>query len=267
MPASRGVQEHYALSGCWNIQTETCHILQCSCKCTDENECSYCHYNKTLSLPDLPEMTFDRNSLTLTHSSSGCRIAFNPLEALKGVDSTRDIIKVHYAAEWQAKRSSFEPIKNTPKPFDWTFTTAYEGTLTNSGTHYWSCDDTNDQPDRAKLLARDKILFHDDIMLFEDELADNGSSKLSVKCRVMPTFTLILLRFYLRVDNVMIHVQETRYYCENNWDHVLRDVTVRKASYSTLSSIPPSVIHDENFIISKLPVVKSTQNILRVLPS
>ncbi len=58
------------------------------------------------------------------------------------------------------------------------------------------------------------ILFYDDIVLFEDELADNGSSIVNVKVRVMPSGFLVLQRFFLRVDDVVFRVFDTRLYCQ-----------------------------------------------------
>lgn len=56
------------------------------------------------------------------------------------------------------------------------------------------------------------ILFFDDLILYEDELGDNGSSMLNVKVRVMPTGLLVLQRFFLRVDNVVFRMFDTRMY-------------------------------------------------------
>lgn len=58
------------------------------------------------------------------------------------------------------------------------------------------------------------ILFYDDIVLYEDELADNGSSIVNVKVRVMPSGFLVLQRFFLRVDDVVFRVFDTRLYCQ-----------------------------------------------------
>ncbi|KAN0061062.1 Tap42 interacting protein [Thecaphora frezii] len=58
------------------------------------------------------------------------------------------------------------------------------------------------------------ILFYDDIVLYEDELADNGSSMVNVKVRVMPSGFLVLQRFFLRVDEVLFRVFDTRLYCQ-----------------------------------------------------
>ena len=41
--------------------------------------------------------------------------------------------------------------------------------------------ETTERIDIEKLKQRERICFYDDIMLFEDELSDNGCSVLSVK--------------------------------------------------------------------------------------
>ena len=41
-----------------------------------------------------------------------------------------------------------------------------------------------------------------ELVLFDDELHDNGAAKLSVKVRVMPGCWFVLLRFWLRVDGM-----------------------------------------------------------------
>ncbi|GJP33836.1 hypothetical protein CLOM_g18343 [Closterium sp. NIES-68] len=50
--------------------------------------------------------------------------------------------------------------------------------------------------DWAMLQRRDPILFSDEVVLYEDELADNGISLLTVRARVMPACWFILLRFW-----------------------------------------------------------------------
>lgn len=67
-------------------------------------------------------------------------------------------------------------MKEKIKPFDWTFTTDYMGTM--SGIEV---EDTEERIDVEKLKRKDKILFYVDLTLFEDELHDNGIASLSVK--------------------------------------------------------------------------------------
>lgn len=49
------------------------------------------------------------------------------------------------------------------------------------GTYVLKICDTTEQIDIEKLKVHEKIHFFDDVQLFEDELADNGSSSLNVK--------------------------------------------------------------------------------------
>jgi len=162
-------------------------------------------------------------------------------------------VKVAFSEEWMAKRGDNKEIKNVVKPFDWTYTTSYDGTLRDTEGARWSCEETTQQMDMAKLRARDKILYHDEMVLFEDELADNGSTKLDVRVRVMPGFILVLLKFYLRVDKVLVRTQESRLYCESDWDYVLRDVIVREAAYKDIT-VPACIIFDEQKISQFLPI-------------
>ncbi len=107
--------------------------------------------------------------------------------------------------------------------YDWTFTTDYCGTVkklskntTSEGENQElssSWEATSDQMDRTLLTNRDPILFFDELILYESELEDNGLSTLSVKVRVMPKCWYVLLRFFLRVDGVMVRLRETRLFC------------------------------------------------------
>ena len=70
-----------------------------------------------------------------------------------------------------------------------TYTTDYAGTVTDSSanadteTAESSWEHTTEGPDRGMLMARDPILFWDEIPLYESELDDNGVSQLRVKVR------------------------------------------------------------------------------------
>ncbi|SPO21563.1 related to TIP41 - negatively regulates the TOR signaling pathway [Ustilago trichophora] len=82
------------------------------------------------------------------------------------------------------------------------------------------------------------ILFYDDIVLYEDELADNGSSIVNVKVRVMPSGFLVLQRFFLRVDDVVFRVFDTRLYCQFAPAPVPRSVSTGRP---TASALPTSL--------------------------
>ena len=62
-------------------------------------------------------------------------------------------------------------------PFDWTFTTDYAGTVFGVAT----AESTDLRIDMEKLKQKEKILFFDEIHLYEDELADHGCASCSIK--------------------------------------------------------------------------------------
>jgi type 2A phosphatase activator TIP41 len=70
--------------------------------------------------------------------------------------------------------------------------------------------------------------FFEEVLLFEDELHDHGVSSLSVKIRVMPSSFFLLLRFFLRIDGVLIRMNDTRLYHEADKTYMLREYTSRE---------------------------------------
>ncbi|CAG0898194.1 unnamed protein product [Darwinula stevensoni] len=80
---------------------------------------------------------------------------------------------------------------------------------------------TSEKIDMEKLKLKEPILFYDEIHLYEDELADNGCALCTVKIRVMASGWFALLRFYLRVDHVLIRVPPTVWRDPNQvWPHL-----------------------------------------------
>lgn len=108
--------------------------------------------------------------------------------------------------------------------YDWTFTSPYRGTVDidpsvaqtasespTASPPAW--EDTELRVDRGLLMERDPILFFDELTLYESELDDNGVMSMSVKVRVMPRCWFVLMRFWMRVDSVLIRLRETRHFC------------------------------------------------------
>lgn len=96
----------------------------------------------------------------------------------------------HFKSNIQRKRStqtnffipnhfhrSKEHQEEKLKPFDWTFSTDYQGSINEKII----VEKTDLKIDRFKLMVKENILFYADITLFEDELHDHGISQLSVK--------------------------------------------------------------------------------------
>ena len=75
---------------------------------------------------------------------------------------------------------------------DWTFTTPFGGSVrtgmqaSGPGGIASGWRPVDERIDRTALLARDPILFYEELTLYESELDDNGSMSLTVKARAMP---------------------------------------------------------------------------------
>lgn len=131
--------------------------------------------SKTPSLKTLPEMFFGSNYLTLKFFNF--ELSFKPIDALMlvevGINSKRfNTIKVAASKSWNHKSS---PINY---PFDWTYYSPYCGTFSAQVSPTF----LSIPYDKLKILQ--DVLFFDEIVLYEDELGDNGVSKFSV--RIVP---------------------------------------------------------------------------------
>lgn len=87
------------------------------------------------------------------------------------------------------------------------------------------------------LRRRDPILFFDEVVLFESELDDNGISVYSVKVRVMEQRMLLLARLYMRLDNVVARVRDTRVYVDFGRDEVIREYTAKEDSFANVKRV------------------------------
>ncbi|XP_061484251.1 TIP41-like protein isoform X2 [Rhineura floridana] len=205
-----------------------------------------------LHMPCVPEMMFGDNVLRIQHESL-FGIEFNATDALRCVNNSQGMVKVACAEEWQESRSEPEHTKEVVNPYDWTYTTDYKGTLLGD-TIKLKVSATTEHIDTEKLKAREQIMFFEEVLLFEDELHDHGVSSLSVKIRVMPSSFFVLLRFFLRVDGVLIRMNDTRLYHEADKRYMLREYTSRESKISSLKHVPPPLFTDPNEIAQYLPV-------------
>ena len=250
----------------WLIKYTQSHILhsKCSknengCNETDANICQFCMFSRTLDLPHMPDMVFPNNILTLKHKD-GATLEFNALDALKTVSNGKINVQLACAEAWKESRSeSSEYLEEKVKPFDWTFTTTYSGTMSN-----FEVQETSERINMDKLRRRDKILFYHDLTLFEDELHDNGIAVCSVKIRVMPTSFFILLRYFLRIDGVMLRINDTRIYHEFGHNYLLREYTTRESKVEDIRA-PPTLFIEPSEIAPYLPLTGSYYHKLIIL--
>lgn len=159
-----------------------------------------------------------------------------------------------------------DAIKTLDYAFDWTYTTNYMG--------HFSCPlnvevaASTHELDMDLLQRHDPVHWFDDVILFEDELHDNGISSLSVKVRVMPTFWLILLRGWLRVDNVMVRVKDTRLFYAFGSASILRDFTSRELFFKDAARLhlhaDNTLYTNPNIFSKRLPLVFSTKHSIAI---
>ncbi|CAH8597416.1 unnamed protein product [Schistosoma turkestanicum] len=208
----------------WLIVLKEYHILKSLGK---EREA----FEDNLELPTIPEMIFDQNSLSIYFCQSKnldeiknnkqiCKIEFNALDALKLVDPKNITIEVPFAKDWRDSRITDEQNIIAHKPYDWTFTTPYTGTLSGP----WSISSTSEGLDMEYLRRKDPIHFFVNTTLYEDELGDNGISNLNIKFRAMPSGFFLLQRFFLRIDGGLIRVYDTRIQWRKNDSYLIRDI-------------------------------------------
>ncbi|KAJ0641131.1 putative TIP41-like protein [Helianthus annuus] len=243
-------------------------------------------WEEKLETSHLPEMIFGDSTLVLKHISSGTKIHFNAFDALVGwKNEPLPPVEVPAAAQWKFRRLPITcHIKNKPfeqiiLDYDYTFTTPYSGSETvetsggvdSEGNSRYKWEDCEEQINVAALTSKEPILFYDEVVLYEDELADNGVSLLTVKVRVMPSYWFLLLRFWLRVDGVLMRLRDTRVVCnfsENTKPVILRDVSWREATFKALASkgypSDSASYNDPNVISQRLPVVLHKTQKLKV---
>ncbi|KAL2711050.1 Type 2A phosphatase activator TIP41 [Kluyveromyces marxianus] len=251
--------------GDWTITTTKRPILS-----SDEIDA----WTEKLHFP-IPEMIFGNSGVEIINNSTNWWIKFSPFHALSEVKLGDSGLRVSYSEKWLNSKLKSSQISNTEeglqfgKHWDWSYTTLYKGT-TNEDSDYEFVRDDDYQLPIDKLSRRDPILFYDDFILFEDELADNGISILSIKLRVMAERLLLLCRFFLRVDEVLFKIVDTRLYIEFAEELVVREWKYMEDDYKTVlnkckmnSSDPKRSLRDSNWVGSVLPLKERVCEVLR----
>lgn len=75
-------------------------------------------------------------------------------------------------------------------------------------------------------------------------MADNGITMLSCKVRVMPKRLLLLCRFFMRLDNVLIRIRDTRVYVDFETREVLREYVAKEEKYEVVRQVSGSCIRN-----------------------
>ncbi|XP_030475566.1 TIP41-like protein [Syzygium oleosum] len=247
----------------WEIEARKRSIL---------NSSTLQQWEQKLGTSHFPEMIFGESALILKHLNSGMSIHFNAFDALAGwKQEGLPPVEVPAAAKWKFRSKPFQEVI---LDYDYTFTTPYcgsepikinaedetEAISKVTGSLQWH--DCEDRIDMVALAVKEPILFYDEIILYEDELADNGISLLTVKVRVMPSCWFLLLRFWLRVDGVLMRLRDTRMYCgfeDKKCRSILRESCWREATFEALAAkgypSDASSYSDPSIIGQRLPIV------------
>lgn len=225
-----------------------------------------------LGIP-VPEMIFGDNLVSVRHAPSGWAVEFNARDALDAVDKTdRNMLQVAYAKSWSASREQTSAgIKDVVRPYDWSYSTTYRGSVvppssrapppppgpaaTENDTNTEESKKSSEQevegaqknkfeftpsnnPIPIELLKRrDPILFFDEVMLYESELDDNGISIFSVKLRVHERRMLLLARLFMRLDNVVVRIRDTRVYVDFAAEEVTRECTAKELGFEDVKRV------------------------------
>lgn len=239
-------------------------------------------WEEKLQTSHLPEMVFGESCLVLKHVNSGTKIHFNAFDALSGwKQEALPPVEVPAAAKWKFRS---KPSQQVILDYDYTFTTPYCGSETieivaeecgrgevSQETCSLCWEDCEEQIDVVSLASKEPILFYDEVVLYEDELADNGVSLLTVKVRVMPTCWFLLLRFWLRVDGVLMRLRDTRMHCifGSDGNHViLKESCWREGTFGALSAkgypSDSAAYSDPTISSGRLPIVMQKTQKLQV---
>jgi 20S proteasome alpha/beta subunit len=154
-------------------------------------------------------------------------------------------------------------IGSTEFHYDWTYSTPFAGNVFISGQPIqqakggsslfsWKPLPKSGMPIYLLTDTSAPILYYDHILLYEDDLHDNGAVEYSVKVRVMPHVAYVLARLFVRVDHVLVRLREARWLIEFpsskgvtakhsaqpfEGTRIYRDVAWREAAWKDLGPI------------------------------
>lgn len=229
----------------------------------------------------LPSMLFDQSRLSLSYTPSRKTanreqfgLNFDAVSALRLVGEADPKIKVKAAAQWASnKRRKDVEVRTINQASDWTFSTKYGGHLVMD-TETSRIENSDKGQTDLKVIdyeaLRDTklpILFSSQVVLYEDELDDNGTASYKVRIRVMPEFFFILARFFLRVDGVLIRIYDTRYFHHFGSPVIVREVLHREANLATnLGHVHISELRDADKIAPQVPITFTTLDNIFISP-
>ena len=165
-------------------------------------------------------------------------------DELNLIDMRPQKLEVKDAYIWKKKdMSKVQDFKKIEVISDWTYSTPYKGGVyyladaksrvkketglelgSNEEKSSIRMDKESEEAIPFERLGRDNPILHfGEVYLFEDDLGDQGYSFSSVRFRVMADCLYVLLRYYLRLDQVLVRIMDTRIFHSFGSNTVIRE--------------------------------------------
>ena len=215
--------------------------------------------NNLLKIKHFPEMFNGNNRLFVVNKEYNFVYEFSPFQMLNLTNY--EIRKENYDNKiiYYNPNEVKTKISNSENKNDWTFSSCYMGNICNINNSEirslyedinlsekkFKCEiDNNIQiPD---LGNQSKIKQYIEIELYEDEFGDNGICETRVRLYIMEDSFSILLRCYLRVDNIVVRNINTKIFHKFGDDFIIRNFYVKEIPYLTLKNLGFVFKHDWN---------------------
>ena len=196
-----------------------------------------------LELPIVFSISLNK-ALELISDSKRAELLYNGNElTTESISFIPNHLQVASAKHWQGrtlpKEGNFVD-ENTEKVTakvmetrgDWTFTTLYKGSFSQSpGVR---AEVTDEQIPIERLGVNNQILWGSEVLFYEDELDDCGQCKFNLRVRAMGDCFFALLRMYVRVDHVAVRICDTRIFHGYESRCILREFIVKESTYDEL---------------------------------
>lgn len=175
---------------------------------------------------------------------------------LNRIDLKPGKVEVSMAGKWKGRDTSkIEDFTEIEVISDWTYSSPYKGTILyldksierikndfdleitldeepeNSKISVERCED---EIPVHRLTPANPIQHYMELELFEDELDDCGHMTSKVRFRIMKDCFYALVRYYLRVDGVLVRVLDTRIFHDFSTNEILREFWYKEATYDEL---------------------------------
>ena len=160
-------------------------------------------------------------------------------------------LKLPCSTEWKQKNfgSGSCQFEEQVIDQDWTHLSHYRGSLLPSPGFTYTVTPTSRPIPKERLSTANKILHYKDIFMYEDDLGDFGYSQVRLRMRVQADSVFILMRSYVRVDNLCIRSIDNRLFYDLATEEIIREVSFLESSYESL--IAKGFVFDGGFNIDE----------------